>query len=240
MSSGFVTFPPGWLIDPDPFALSMLESWLGQYINLRTTAPEMIEGMRAQAGEFEMVPVPIKILEQLAPEASEYALRRKQTLLSAGGASGFFGPRLAESRGPQQFTATQASESVAASRKARYADAAIALVKDLTAGIERGDHSFLLGLIAEDYRDPTGRGKSDVSEAIERLLKVSPVRRVILTKVDQYEAVGDDLVVAVSGAWQAEIAGDGGTKIEADLLKLELILTQDRDGRWKIAAARHA
>jgi len=231
---------------PDFFTWQMLEDWLSRYINMRTRAPETIEGMRSRAGEFEMVPVPKVILEQLAVEASGRDLTPTEQLALLSARAGGFVPFPAGVNGgvefpaSKRFTTMHIAETVAASKNARHADAAVALVKDLIAGVEKGDHSFVLSLVAEDYRDLTGRTKVELSGAIERLFKISSARRVILTSLDQYVASGSDLVLAVSGAWQAEIAGDLSTRTEVDSLTLELILTQDRDGRWKIATARHA
>ena len=225
MASDFFNWWDWQELAPDAFTLGMLQSWIGRYLSLSVTAPEVIQGMSTRTTEFEMVPIPKVMLAQLSP------------LRSAGpprfGASAFF------AFAPQPSTSSRALQSIVASKKARHADATISILKDLTSALEKGDRSSILSLVAEDYRDPMGRGKSELSEAIERLFKITSGRRVILTKIDEYEALGNDLVVAVSGAWQADVSGDRGTKSEADSLKLELVLTQDREGRWKIGSVRH-
>jgi hypothetical protein len=225
MASDFFNWWDREELAPDAFTLGMLQSWIGRYLSLSVTAPEVIQGMSTRTAEFEMVPMPKVMLAQLSP------------LRSAGtprfGASAFF------AFAPQPSTSSPALQNIAASKKARHAEATLGILKNLTSAIEKGDRSTILSLIAEDYRDPVGRGKSELSEAIERLFKITSGRRVILSKIHEYEALGNDLVVAVSGAWQADVSREHGTNIEADSLKLELVLTQDREGRLKIASARH-
>jgi ketosteroid isomerase-like protein len=222
---------------PDFFTWRILDDWLSRYITLRSRSPETIQAMRARTAEFELVPVPNAIINQLVVEHSAAGLFPPDFGFTAG-ASGFFDPatlgRTSLAAQPSVFGA------VADSRKARHADPVVALLKSLVAGVERGDAAGIAALIADDYRDPAGRDKAGISKAVERFLKTTSARRVILTRLDQYEAVGSDLAVVVSGAWQAEIAGDQGTRTQADLVKMELILSQDRDGKWKIATARHA
>jgi hypothetical protein len=221
---------------PDFFTWRILDDWLVRYITMRTRAPETIEAMRARTTEFELVPVPKAIITQLVAEQSAAGLFPPDFGFTAG-ASGFFDPG---SMGRLRAVQPPIFETAADSRKARHADPVITLIKSLVSAVERGDLAGLLDLISEEYRDPTGRDKAAISQAAERFLKTSSARRVILTKLDQYEAVGSELAVVISGAWQAEIAGSLGTKAEADSLRLEMILAQDRDGNWKIATARHA
>jgi hypothetical protein len=228
----------------------MLEDWIMRYVSLRARAPEVIEGMRGRAAEFEMVPVPKALVDMVSIETGGGetipigAPDWGAVLKPKGGNSGvftdpglwdpvFFAERFAAPAGG-------AASRVAEAEKARHAESIVGLLKQLSAAVESGDADQLLDVIADDYRDLTGRTKQQVGDEFRKFAKLSGGRRLVLTRAEQFEVVGNRLIAIVSGAWQADIGGTEGTRTHADNFRLELIFGEDREGRWRIVSARHA
>jgi ketosteroid isomerase-like protein len=235
---------------PDFFAWRMLEDWIMRYVSLRARAPEVIDGMRGRVADFEMVPVPKALIDMVSIETAGGetlpmgAADWGAVLKPKGGTSGlltdpglwdpvFFAERFAPPAG--SFV-----NRVAEAEKARHAESIVALLKQLSAAVEAGDAEGLLGVIGDDYRDLTGRTKEQIGDEFQRFVKLSSGRRLVMTRAEQFEVVGNRLIAIVSGAWQADVSGTEGTRTHADNFRLELIFAEDREGRWRIVSARHA
>lgn len=55
----------------DPFFYQLSREWLVQYVQLSRRAPGLIERLREQPDEFELVPVPRSLLNELAAEVAD-------------------------------------------------------------------------------------------------------------------------------------------------------------------------
>jgi hypothetical protein len=55
----------------DPFFHQLSREWLVQYVQLSRRAPGLIERLREQTEEFELVPVPRALLNELAAEVAD-------------------------------------------------------------------------------------------------------------------------------------------------------------------------
>lgn len=55
----------------DPFFHQLSREWLVQYVQLSRRAPGLIERLREQTDEFELVPVPRSLLNELAAEVAD-------------------------------------------------------------------------------------------------------------------------------------------------------------------------
>ncbi len=55
----------------DPFFYQLSREWLVQYVQLSRRAPGFVERLRERPDEFELVPVPRALLNELAAEAAD-------------------------------------------------------------------------------------------------------------------------------------------------------------------------
>ena len=113
-----------------------------------------------------------------------------------------------------------------------------ALVDEAEAAAEERDASALRALIADDYQDPRGRNAGDVRAYLHGYLVAHPSIRLI-TRIDSIELEGKELArVAVTVSMLGREAGaDDDWDLAGDIYRLDLRLTREDDGDWRVIRA---
>jgi hypothetical protein len=237
----------------DPFAWRLLQDWLIRYIAFRTRTPEVIDRLKARSDEFESVPVPKGIIDQLMiqgeppPEIMGGFMGLPDmdvglTPKPKGGAS-----MLPPSFDPRMFNqwVTDPEAGAGFGTDAPFMDLAreykqlVDVVRQFGRALEAGDIEGVLELVSEDYRDVSGRSKTALADAIGELFRVTRARRVMFVHAEQLEPMGDRMAGIASGAWEAEVVDDRGAELKSEFFRLELIFARDERGEWRISSIRH-
>ncbi len=230
-SSDFFTDP--FALVSYPWEFLVLKDWLIQYYGHLGRSPDVLRSLREEKGEFELVPIPRRLHEQLL----------RADFLSFGralGVSDFVASPLLSAvtlAGRPLSPVDAVKERVRCTEKLRTYPQLVALVRKLSEALETGNVQETMKYVSEDYVDLQGRGKSELEKALTQLVKTSSDRRIVFVHAESFEPVDDKIVASVTGAWEARL----GQKrdLASEFFVLELVFVKDSEGAWKVGSVKY-
>ncbi|MEJ2125659.1 MAG: nuclear transport factor 2 family protein [Alphaproteobacteria bacterium] len=233
-----------FLMDPfaeisyPPWEYLVLRDWLIQYFTHLRSTPEIANTLKARSAEFEMVPIPRRLSEELARTSLPGRFPGFGDFFATSSAlvPGFFSELLdplTQYARPEDVRA----ERVTGLEKLKNYDEIVALVRALGQAIESGNSREIAGLIADDYRDYAGRTAKKLKEDLAKFFEASSDRRLVPVHIEELNVVGNNIVALITGAWEAKFSGQSDTMSE--FFKLELVMTRDVKGKLRIGSIKH-
>jgi hypothetical protein len=192
--------------------------WLTQYARFLRRSPELVAGLAERDADFELVPIPRLLLDQLAVPG----------LVGSGqlGDAGDDADRLAD------VDALFHDRAVA-----EVPPEAIDVVRRFASAIAHGDAAAVRALLCNAFIDPDGRSADDVSRRLADLFDGSGDRGWTVHDVAATSPGGAECVFRVNGTWRAVVPG--AVDVTEDVA-LDVIAGPDAEGVWRIRSIRSA
>lgn len=185
------------VMSKDSLLERVADEWLRQYSQFRRVDGELTNDLQQRPDEFELVPVPRKLLQFLAaPEAAMTETFEDELRELFGRAD----------PPPVEVSALGQLLSARAPVTRKRPEWLWQMVRELAAALERGDASECARLLAADFRGPAGQNREEIMLRLEQLIKATELRRVIPLDLDVV-MLGEDLLEAeLRLVWEANRA----------------------------------
>jgi hypothetical protein len=175
-------------------------------VEFRQHAPGQLDTLRARTREYELLPVPVCLVEAFARtlSASDSSTGERTFQLLPDGGDG----------------------ATADAQRAVIDE----LVAKLSVAIEDCDAAALDSLLAQDFRDGTGRTRADLLRYLTELGERVDSCRMIVAKVLPLAHAGGGLAAQLEGAWETTVSGARS----AEVFSAGMRLARDASMEWRI------
>jgi hypothetical protein len=212
-------------IDDDESMLTRMGvEWLNQYARFLRRTPELVARLAEDTADFELVPVPKKLLDQLAVPGIV--------------GSGSLGGRV-DSEIEELLRIGASDEPVVISSTFGLTDGGPAAVaSEFGNAIENGSIDKVMELLSPNFLDDDGRNISEVQSAIARLIDETEERRFRIVNMSESRRTARDATVRLAVDWNAIPMGDALVAAISEKAHLELLLERDEHEQWKIVSLK--
>jgi hypothetical protein len=213
-------------IDPvDPMIAQIGVEWLNQYARFLRRTPELVTRLAADSADFELVPVPKKLLDRLAVPG----------IVGSGSLGGRIDPEIEELL---RIGVVDEPAVVSGPKPASTGDGPVAVIEALGVAIENGRLEDAMELLSPHFLDEDGRNPQDIRTAVARLIGETAHRRFRIAKASETRRSPRDTTISVIVAWDAAPVSNMPAPAISEEVTFEVILEEDEDNRWKIVSLK--